>query len=78
LGHFSLLLPSSTIPPSFPHFQAEPVLPLPLILLKRRYKHNKEDKAFLLVELRIPFVDMKNLLNMQTEKGIVKESNFYL
>jgi hypothetical protein len=33
--------------------QAEHVLPLSLILLKRRHKHNKEDKAFLLVELRI-------------------------
>jgi hypothetical protein len=34
-------------------FKAGPVLPLSLILLKRRHKHNKEDKAFLLVELRI-------------------------
>jgi hypothetical protein len=33
--------------------QAGPVLPLPLILLKKRHKPNKEDKAFLLVELRI-------------------------
>jgi hypothetical protein len=48
-------------PVSLPHpfchspscFQAEPVLSLSLILLKRRHKHNKEDKAFLLVELRI-------------------------
>jgi hypothetical protein len=39
--------------PFFPLFQAEPVLSLSLILLKRRHKHNKEDKAFLLVELRI-------------------------
>jgi hypothetical protein len=30
---------------------AEPVLPLSLILLKKRHKHNKEDKAFLPVEL---------------------------
>jgi hypothetical protein len=34
-------------------FQADPVLPLSLILLKKRHKPNKEDKAFLLVELRI-------------------------
>jgi hypothetical protein len=43
-------------PPSLPfppQFQAGPVLPLSLILLKKRDKHNKEDKMFLLVELRI-------------------------
>jgi hypothetical protein len=34
-------------------FQAGPVLPLLLVLLKKRDKPNKEDKAFLLVELRI-------------------------
>jgi hypothetical protein len=37
---------------SLPHprsFQAEP---LSLILLKKRHRHNKEDKAFLLVEIR--------------------------
>jgi hypothetical protein len=45
LGHFSLPFP--------PHFQAEPILPLSLILLKTRHKHNKGDKAFLLAELRI-------------------------
>jgi hypothetical protein len=33
-------------------FQAEPVLPLSLILFKRRYKHNKKDKVFLPVDLR--------------------------
>jgi hypothetical protein len=32
---------------------AGPVLPLSLILLKKIHKHNKEHKAFLLVELRI-------------------------
>jgi hypothetical protein len=37
------LLPFPFTPP---HFQAEPV-----ILLKRRHKHNKKDKAFLLVEI---------------------------
>jgi hypothetical protein len=40
-------------PPHPPHFQAELVLPLFLILLKKKHKHNKEDKAFLIVELRI-------------------------
>jgi hypothetical protein len=40
--------------PLFPlQFQAEPVLPLSLVLLKKRDMHNKEDKVFLLVELRI-------------------------
>jgi hypothetical protein len=36
-----------------PQFQAGPVLPLSLVLLKKREKPNKEDKVFLLVELRI-------------------------
>jgi hypothetical protein len=45
------LLPS--LPPVPPQFQAGPILPLSLILLKKRHKHNKEDKAFLLVVLRI-------------------------
>jgi hypothetical protein len=39
--------------PSPPQFQAGPVLPLSLILLKKGHMHNKkdkEDKAFLLVE----------------------------
>jgi hypothetical protein len=49
-GDFSHSLPLST---SLLHFQAEPVLPLSLILLKKRHKHNKEDKSFLLAELRI-------------------------
>jgi hypothetical protein len=34
-------------------FQPGSVLPLSLILLKKRYKHKKEDKAFLLVKLKI-------------------------
>jgi hypothetical protein len=50
LGHFSLLPPSPTLFPSATHFQAEPVLPLSLILLKRRHELNKEDKAFFLVK----------------------------
>jgi hypothetical protein len=36
-----------------PHFQAEPVLSLSLVLLKREHSKNKKDKAFLLVEIRI-------------------------
>jgi hypothetical protein len=43
----------SLLPPTLPQFQADPVLPLSLILLKKRHKPNEEDKAFLLVELRI-------------------------
>jgi hypothetical protein len=46
LGHFSTLPPSSPFSPFPPQFQADPVLPLSLILLKKRHKHNKEDKAF--------------------------------
>jgi hypothetical protein len=45
--------PPPLSPPHPPRFQAEPVLLLSLILLKRRHKHNKEDKVFLLVEIRI-------------------------
>jgi hypothetical protein len=36
-----------------PHFQIEPVLPLSLILLKRRHRHNPKHKALLLVEIRV-------------------------
>jgi hypothetical protein len=36
-----------------PQAQASPVLPLSLVLLKKRDKHNKEDKGFLFLELRI-------------------------
>jgi hypothetical protein len=53
LGHFSPLPPFPPSPPFPPQSQAGPVLPLSLILLKKRHKHNKEDKVFLLVELRI-------------------------
>jgi hypothetical protein len=49
--HPALLLHPLPAAPS--HFQAEPVLPFSLILLKKRHKHNKEDKVFLLAELRI-------------------------
>jgi hypothetical protein len=52
-GSFLLPIPSThLLPPKARGFQAEPVLPLSLILLKRRHKHNKKDKDFLLVELR--------------------------
>jgi hypothetical protein len=53
---FGSFLPSAPYSPLSPlprHFQAEPVLSLSLILLKKRHKPNKEDKVFLLVELRI-------------------------
>jgi hypothetical protein len=40
---------ASSLSPHPPHFQAEPVPLFSPILLKRRHKHNKEDKAFLLV-----------------------------
>jgi hypothetical protein len=53
---FGSFLPPTPFPyhlPSFPLFQAGPVLPLSLILLKKSHKPNKEDKTFLLVELRI-------------------------
>jgi hypothetical protein len=53
LGHLSTLPPSPPFPPPPTQFQAGPILPLSLILLKKRHKHNKEDRAFLLVELRI-------------------------
>jgi hypothetical protein len=51
LGHFSTLPPDP--PASPPQFQAGPVLPSSLILLKKGHKHNKKDKVFLLVEFRI-------------------------
>jgi hypothetical protein len=35
------------------HFQAEPVLPFPPILLKSSHSNNKKDIVFLLVEIRI-------------------------
>jgi hypothetical protein len=53
LGHFSPLPHSLNFSPITPQFQAGCVLPLALVLLKKRDKHNKEDKAFLLVELRM-------------------------
>jgi hypothetical protein len=54
LGQFSCLSPhTNPLPHNHPRFQAEPVLPLSLILLKRRHKHNKKDKVFLLVDLRL-------------------------
>jgi hypothetical protein len=53
LGHCSLLPPPPP-PTAWPaSFQAEPVLPLSLILLKGRHKHNKKYKVFLIVEIRI-------------------------
>jgi hypothetical protein len=51
LGSFLPNAPlTQPLPSSLSQFQAGPVLPLSLILLKRRHKHNKEDKVFLLVK----------------------------
>jgi hypothetical protein len=53
-GSFLLPAPlSHTLSPSPPQLQAGPVLPLSLVLLKKRDKPNTEDKVFLLVELRL-------------------------
>jgi hypothetical protein len=50
LGHFSPLFPLPPSPPFPPQFQSGPVLPLSLLLLKKRDKPDKEDKVFLLVK----------------------------
>jgi hypothetical protein len=50
LGHFSPL-PSPPFSP--PHFQAEPLLPSSLILLREDKSNNKKDIVLLLVEIRI-------------------------
>jgi hypothetical protein len=50
LCHFFPCHPPPLSPLFPPRFQAEPVLPLSIILLKKRHKHNKEDKAFLLAK----------------------------
>jgi hypothetical protein len=47
VGNFSTL-PPTQFPPT--QLQAGPILPLSLILLKKRHTRNKEDKAFLLVK----------------------------
>jgi hypothetical protein len=49
-GSFLPLSPTPTLSPHPPRFKADPVLPLSLILFKRRHKHDKEDKVFLLVK----------------------------
>jgi hypothetical protein len=48
-----LPLEHSSFPPFPPQFQAGPILPLSLVLLKKIGKLNKEDKVVLLVELKI-------------------------
>jgi hypothetical protein len=67
---FGSFLPPASLSyplPRFPHqFQAGPVLPLSLILLKKRHKHNKEDRAFLLVELRIAYRKIPSIAFMFT------------
>jgi hypothetical protein len=45
--------PPHPSPPHTPCLPGRTVLPLSLFLLKRKHKDNKEDKAFLLVEIRI-------------------------
>jgi hypothetical protein len=54
---YSVIYPPCSPPLPSPlspsQFRADPILPLSLILLKKRHKSNKEEKAFLLVELRI-------------------------
>jgi hypothetical protein len=49
----SLPFPFPPFPSTPPQFHAGPILPLSLILLKKKHKHNKKDKALFLVELRI-------------------------
>jgi hypothetical protein len=49
-GSFPPQAPSPTLPAS--HFQAEPVLPLSLIVLKRRHKHNKNSKWINSINIR--------------------------
>jgi hypothetical protein len=48
-----VISPPCSPPPFPPQFQAVHVLPLSLVLLKKRDKPNKEDKVFLLVDLMI-------------------------
>jgi hypothetical protein len=50
LGHFSPLPPAPSLTP---HYLAETILPLSLILLKRSISNNRKDQGFLLVEIRI-------------------------
>jgi hypothetical protein len=46
LGHFSLLAPLYPLLPTFPRFQAEPVLPLTLILLREDISIIRKTKYF--------------------------------
>jgi hypothetical protein len=53
---FPLPLPFSPAPslsPLPPHYQAETILPLSLILLKKEISNDRKDQGFLLVEIRI-------------------------
>jgi hypothetical protein len=52
-GLFLLPAPPPTLSLLPLQFQAGPVMPFLLVSLKKRDKHNKEDKVFFLVELRI-------------------------
>jgi hypothetical protein len=57
----SILLPSPSLPfplttslsPPPPQYQAETILPVSLILLKRDISNNRKEQGFLLVEIRI-------------------------
>jgi hypothetical protein len=70
-SHVHTLFGSFLHPAPFSHllllsplqFQAGPVLPLSLVLLKKRHKHNKEDKAFFLFSSLTPFLPQYWVLN---------------
>jgi hypothetical protein len=53
--------PLPPCPPFLPQFQAGPFLPVWLILVKNRDKHNKEDKVFLLVKDSYPEIFLASL-----------------
>jgi hypothetical protein len=59
LGHFYPLFPCPSLPDRI-------CSALSLILLKKRHKHNKEKKAFLLVELGYLYRNIPNVTFMYT------------
>jgi hypothetical protein len=64
LGHFSTLLPYPPFPPSLPQFQAGPILPLSLILLKKRINEQKNKQK----------QEKKNLTVLQEQKLQILEN----
>jgi hypothetical protein len=68
--------PPSPSPPNPRHFQAEPVWPLSLILFKRRHKHNKKDRVFLLVEIRIA-IQRDSYYCFHVQMCIIKDFNSF-